>query len=286
MLRGATRHRPCPALGRHGGNARIAQHMRDTIAVKPDRDDPARIARRAVLESPRRWIDADHDAHQIVGHTAPARFQQRARPQGAGQILDHLAVQFLPAQRRAGIGLFDMIDEHLRQERIVACRPARFDQPLRSQHALHQIGRSRRRRHQHARIGAAPEAHHQIVPRRIAAPPLGQLVAPRRAMLRPPQLLGRIGRIDIGDCPIGPAHLALVDRITWDPPRLGDRAQPARPVDHHPPHVRLGRADQRDRRILVRRQRRHPFRARTRLAESAPGADQPDAPVPLRRRLP
>ena len=68
--------------------------------------------------------------------------------------------------------------------------------------------------------------------------------------------------------------------------RRRDRQQPALALDHHAARLGHRRADQRDPQPPVRLGARpHPFGARPRLAEAAPGEDQPHPPRARRRQL-
>src|SRR3546814_8539060 len=78
---------------------RISDWSSDVCSSDLDHD-PARIALRR-----RGRIDADYHAHRLADRVSrdPASLDQRARPQRALDILEKLAVQFLPPEPRAAI---------------------------------------------------------------------------------------------------------------------------------------------------------------------------------------
>src|SRR3546814_15457844 len=93
---------------------------------------------------------------------------------------------------------------------------------------------ARRRRHHAARPLAEPQPQHQIVPRRLAAPPFRQLVAPGGMMFGPAQFLARLGRIERRDRAAGKDQLAPPDHPSPPLAMARHRQQPARPPAHHP----------------------------------------------------
>ncbi|ONF94979.1 hypothetical protein SPHI_28210 [Sphingomonas jeddahensis] len=281
MQRRTSGHRPRPPLGRRAVDARVGDYIAAAILAQRDTHDPARIA-----ADTRRRIDPHHHTPQRRRRRHPASFDQPARPQGPDHRVDQLAVELLPPERRPAITLAHRVHEAFRQMHVAPGLPNRLLHARQRHHPPHQRVGPGRRRHHHLRPRAQPHGQHQIVPCRIAAPPFRQLVAPRRMMLRPAQALRRIGRIDRRHRPAGPAHLAFGRRPHRPHVEPRRRDHPARPLHHHPPRLVRRRADQCDPRARNgARDMVDPFRPRARLAEPAPRADQPDAPVARRRKL-
>ncbi|ETI64693.1 hypothetical protein C100_06030 [Sphingobium sp. C100] len=285
------RDRARPAFGPHAPDARIRDHIGAPVAAQPGDDDAARIA---IGRSGR--VDRHHHArqHAAVRHMPhPAPLDQVARPQRAFRLLDQLAVQFLPPQPRAAIAVHHRRDEAGRQiGRIVRRPPARHHQVAASSvpgprhQRPHQRHRPWRRRRHRARVAAQPHPHHQIMPGRLAARPFGDFVGPAMAELRPAQRF-RLGRAEQRrHRAIGPGQLAQRGRIGRPRPSRRYRQQPRRALHHHAARLAQRRAHQGDPRGRIGLcDAQHPFRARARLAETAPRHHQPDAPVPFGRQL-
>ncbi|MCY1171558.1 hypothetical protein D9M73_116720 [compost metagenome] len=286
MACGARRHRLRPALGGSPRDACILQHIAAPVTPEPDRDDPARIAAAPGL-GPGGRIDRDHNAHQCRGRLHPRRVELRGGPQGPLDIGEHFARNLLPPQPRPAIGLLDRGQKSVGQKRILVRAPAGLPTPVQRHDPAQQWGRARRRRHHHLRGVAHPHSQHQIVPGRVTLAPFGEFVAPGGGMFGPAQFLGRARRKDRrarlgGELHFGAAR-AIADRFA----RPRHRDQPAFPLDHHAPHILDRRANQRDPRARHRaRDLAHPFGTRPRLAETAPGADQPHPPRAGGRLLP
>src|SRR3569623_1730400 len=99
-------------------------------------------------------------------------------------------------------------------------------------------------------------------------------------MLRPAQFLARRRGKHIGYRPRRERHFAQVRAPRRRFVVLRHAEQPAISLDHHAPRLVDRRRDQRDPRVgIVAGEGAHPFRPGASLAEAAPGADQPHAPI-------
>ena len=227
----------------------------------------------------------------MTNNTNPAPLNHSPRPQRSFDILDQLAVQLLPPQPGAAIIRRHRGQKSDRQMQIIIQRPPCGDRhPISVHQRPHQRHRSRRRRRHQPRSETDAQSHFQIVPGRFRLPrivsPLGNLVAPAMAMLWPAQSLRFGGRIEMRLRAILPGQ-PLQRRFPDRPPfRRRDRQQTALSLDHHRAGFGIIGPDQRKARAAVTfGNAAHPLRPGPGLAKAAPGHDQPDRPVAVRRHL-
>jgi hypothetical protein len=269
--------------------------MPDARGIDARNDDPARIPRAAI--GPGGRIDPHHNPDELFAKPAwrggarpnPAPFQQLPRPHCAFDIGQQFAVQLLPPQPRPAIFVQHRRDEARRQVRIVGRPPARHRPVLHRQLLDHRHQRRRLGRggDENAGIVIPAHRHHQIVPcHRALLPPFGRLVAPGGVMLWPAQFLGGDRRKDLRHRAGVEHQFAACARPARRLAVPRHRQDPAWPVDHHALDILDRRADQRDARARPAAGKvADPFGARARLAEAAPGHDQPHPPIAHRRAL-
>ena len=212
--------------------------------------------------------------------------QQRARPQRVGPVLDHLRLEFLPADARARIAAHHGLQKRRRQIMRIGPRPRpRHHAGRVVDQLLQQRVRPRRGGDQLPRLGAEPQAELQHVERVLRIAPFRHLVRPRAAELRPAQAFRIVGGKCLRDLAVAPFQ-PFSRRLPHRPlvPAM-HRQQSGDALDHHLAHVVLGLADQRDMRGFFGGERRQPQRLRANpfgagagLAGAAAADHQPGVP--------
>src|SRR5205807_7153433 len=194
-------------------------------------------------------IDRHHDPHQVrdVSMDWPARLlDQRAGPKGAGDVVQYLGVELLPAEP----GAFYL--------RTICCRNAgarlarlSYVEPR----VITVVGSAISSRMILIGFGVvvtttrgsgpSRKPEHQHVPR-LWIPPGGYFITPRCVVLRPPQALRLVGAVGCRNGPVRPGQPVLCWLVLRPLLRWRDRQQAALAFDHDIAGIGCGRRDQRD----------------------------------------
>ena len=166
---------------------------------------------------------------------------------------------------------------------VVEGRAAGDDRVLVGGERLDDLGRARRGGDDRLRLVSEPQAQHRLI-EGVGLPPGGEFVAPELHVLLAPQPVGLLGREQLAHRAVRPFEPQVGGEETGPlvAPAAGEDAGFA--PHHDVARVGDGRADQVDDRVGL-----HPVAHRlgagARLARPAPGEDEPDDPVAVRRRL-
>ena len=217
---------------------------------------------------------------------------RRGVQSASGAVLDHLAVELLAPEPRAGVAPDDRVEEG-RREVLRRCPRSRARlTATRSigEEPAQERDRPRRRGDDLARTRPEPQAELQHVPGLLGMAPFGELVAPGGLELRPAQRIRILGREHMRDgavCAIRACAASATRpgarRGAWiasrpDGPstitsRAAAKVSPTSAMRAH----RLWRQP-----AEAGGEARHPFGAGARLAGAAPAEDEPGRPVVAR----
>src|SRR5207248_5293757 len=177
----------------------------------------------------------------------PARLlDQRAGPKGAGDVVQYLGVELLPAEPGALVLAYGLLQKRRREVGpIVVCRAARNHRGGVGDQLADDFDRLGGGSDDDARVGTEAQPEHQHVPR-LWIPPGGYFVTPRCVVLRPPQALRLVGAVGCRNRPVRPGQPALCWLVLRPLLRWPNRQQAALAFNHDIAGIGCGRRDQRD----------------------------------------